>query len=200
MSSTMTGYAVDFGRLKSIYGGTEKPLLEKILVQRRSELRDLNDDVFADDIEAGRLTMQQALKEIFDGKISDPKSGAQYLYALEQICQTIGNWMVPSVLSGIAGGWITKTFGPVLAKKWKLKGVLTLEELMEKGPPLPLPKADDFPAVGSFSPEEVDAALDKLWRVDRTDVDPEVLEGVVEIEGWLKTAQKAGVGLITYYY
>ena len=200
MSSTLTGYAVDFERLRSIYGGNDERLLDKILVQRRRDLREMNEDVFADEIRDGRLTLQQALGDIFAGKITDRKSGAQYHYALEQVCQTVGTWFAPSVLSGIAGGWMFETFGPVLETKWKLKGVLTLKELMEKGPPIPLPEPEEFPAVGSFTPEEVDAALDKLWQVDRTGVDPEVLEGVGEIEGWLKTAQKAGVGLITYYY
>jgi len=200
MSTTLTGYAVDFDRLKSIYGGNNERLLEKILVQRRRDLREMNEGVLADGIRDGRLTVQQALGDIIAGRITDRKSGAQYHYALEQICQTVGTWFAPSVLSGIAGSWMFETFGPVLEKKWKLKGVLTLQELMEKGPPIPLPEPEDFPAVGSFTPEEVDAALDKLWQVDRTGVDPEVLEGVAEIEAWLKTAKKAGVGLITYYY
>jgi hypothetical protein len=151
------------------------------MLKDQAEEFESHDDSYADEIEeAGWPTMRDMLAQIIGGKLNvNEGSEFGYGYAMKILCAQVGRFV---------------------QTEWEVSDVRRVPfntAMMLNGPPLPIPKSDDFPEVGHLSVEDVKAELAAIASV----AEPEVEYEAWDIKGFhqaLQEAAKAGLGLVSF--
>lgn len=82
MSYSLILFAIDIGKVTKLVGSGDEPKLYRLISNMAERLEEMGDD---SDLE----TLTNSLTLIVDGNFSDDQ--ADYLYALEQICEDLGD-------------------------------------------------------------------------------------------------------------
>lgn len=179
MGCATCGYGVDLEKLAAAKGSRDAALLAA--VKEASAVQ------FRQDVQLGTISMslEEALERLIAGDLSDESSdaAAQYLYALELLCNHLGERLDGQehikYLDDL--GWETA------AAELRL--------------PLGLPAPDNFPAVSYLTADEVKADYERFKDEDTDDDDdPYVSEAREEFVWWLKQCADKNLALITFCY
>jgi len=184
MSYSLVPYAIDLEQLRAAVGSRNASLKKEVYTACAERIEEDADDL-EDDDEA--LTLKAAIGELIDGQLSDEDSAHQYGYALEALCQSLGQSLDVDLWCGV---------------RWAAMEVTGLDEsIMAAGPPVDLPDlSGDFPTIGHLDANAVAAAVDKLDAAPSKHDDPDAQELFAEYETWLRTAHKAGKAIVFFYY
>jgi hypothetical protein len=176
-------------------------------------LEDDGDDEYEEEEEEEDLEPQRsvstgaALVHLIMGGKPDPSLGFKYGYALYHLCETLGE--IPDHDSWCSIRWRTLEWIDAFFKKAGIKRKqFSIEDLLAtRGPPVKMPRPDDFPAIGYVELGEMPAILKLL---DPAKMDPliakaaeddqEWLTGMVsELRTWLKRCLDTKRDLICFY-
>lgn len=210
MSYTLTPYLVDLEALRRAVGSGDEALLAAIVAENPERLG--SDEVE----EEGEIPLGQALRHLVMGKLLQKEPAYQYGYALEQLCDHLGEIPACDMWEGI--GWQT------------LEATGVEQVLKRSGPPVPLPPSTDFPRIGHLTAGEIAATVAQLGNRHLTTAAPsgrkprrslasillsalqsritqrppltddDVQELMEEYERWLRHAAASGKSLVLFYY
>jgi hypothetical protein len=128
------------------------------------------------------LTEDQAAEEIIAGNITKRRNAPTYAYALENLCQTLGQFL--------------GDVGTDQLRSLKLKTRLSKVRL-----PVKVPKNDDFPYVSFLEADEVQDEVTNLRPMDLSD--PRDRENETERKRFLQYLEQAAdrhFGVVGFYY
>jgi len=137
MSYTLVPYLVDLDELRRVVGSGDAALLERA--------RERAPDTFAEperDEDDEEVSVGTALRHLVMGEPPQADSAHQYGYALEHLCAVLGR--------GLDAGWWE-------AIRWPVLDATGMSEVLDSGPPVPLPKIADFPRIGFLEPPAIAA-------------------------------------------
>jgi hypothetical protein len=208
MSYTLVPYAIDLEELRGAVGSKDEALLASIR-------EGWTEDVDEEEREEGKVTADRALNDLIMGTPRGEEAGYQYGYALERLCEHLGERLA-------ADYWESIT--------WRvLQGTGMGDLLHESGPPVPLPKIDDFPTTGHLTADRVRELAARLGEKPPTSValsgkkkrrsfqewlvgkvlekitrrpmprDEDLVECMEEYAGWLREAAAKGKGIVFFY-
>jgi hypothetical protein len=154
----------------------------------------------AEDIDAeAATTVRDAFAHMINGERYGEEFGFVYGYALEFLCEHVGE-RLPN------GGWsaMRSEWAEMADEALELVGVqeetLRLSRLMNRGSPIPLPTIEDFPGIGYLRGPEIKAALEAFDEKKLTLVgDDEMRESLAELRGWLRRCEAGGRDLVCFY-
>jgi hypothetical protein len=208
MSYSLIPYLIHLPALKLIPGSTDDALIASVIASRPEEFEDGGED-------EGEISLRAALTDLVMGKTLDPKSAHQYGYALEKLCDHIGERLDSDCWESI---------------RWSLIEATGMERLLRTGPPVQIPAIDSFPAIGHLDASEITQILDDLgdghlksavpyapkykptissrilsFLLSRLSgrpplTDEDLAEPLEEYEGWLREAAAKQKSLVFFYY
>jgi hypothetical protein len=150
-----------------------------------------------------------ALVHLIMGGNPDPSLGFKYGYALFHLCLTLGDmpeeydsWCsIRSRTLDLFDAFLKKAGVP--PKTFAVNAFL-----VERGPPVEMPRPDDFPAIGYLDRDEIPAVVDLLDPARLGPVlakqkgeEREWLEGATaELRSWLETCVRTKRDLVCFYF
>ncbi len=177
MSLTIDVYAISLDRLDQVLGSCDQLLLDAILANHSDEQTlqgELDDSV--------EFTTADGISDLIFGLTDENCPGCFYGYGLMAICAHIGKEL-PNI-SGIAGAfaWMDKIDAALIAKSIPL----SLQDLVTAGAPVSIPMAEDWPTIGVWYPETIQAGWEAIQahQLDREDMN--VDEMITQFRGWLE--------------
>jgi hypothetical protein len=198
MSLGMMIYLVDGAEIRGIAAGNKKELLALVRQRAAREIARLEEDLESEIEEVcPGFSLTQALREIFDGTLTQPECGVLYGHAFALICSSLGTWLSNRYFERAGGDWLPR-FDQVLTSAGV--GIQFDGGLVGRCPiPLPEPK-DGFPEIGHWAAEEIRAALPRLERLLPQLSDEDVAGALEEVHDWLLEASAAPYGIIVGVY
>jgi hypothetical protein len=169
MSYTLVPYLIDLGRLQAVAGGGDAALVDALSAKYP---RRVNGPVL------------EALSRIVHGRIDpDPGGAAAYAVALGALCDHLGERLDNEMFQDTGGDYLSEA---------------GLDDLLQTGPPLPIPHTGDFPVVGHLPPQR---AAEEVARLERLPPhpDPIVMRGRSQYDDWLQAATREQRGIVVYY-
>lgn len=204
MSYTVCPYLLKIDDLKSVVGSCDQVLLTAVLKNKAEENGDVWDeepnedncdecidddnDAPEDDDDDGDI--KTVIHAIINGDLNNENiQPYQYGYALEAICQYLGEREFVEALESVRGAW---TFDEMWS--W----------ILESKSPVPLPDDGDFPSIGHLYHTDIQTELDRTNALDFSDYHENDQEMYTEIRESLielyETALKKQLDIITFYY
>ena len=177
MSYCLIPYMIDLAQLRSAVGGKDAGLVRAI--------RSSNPEKFDDPDPRYPLTLGDALSHLVMGEPNNPKVPHQYGYALEVLCQRLGQGLGCDMWGGVRFAALDDS------------GVGTV---MGSGPPVTLPVNRDVPVIGYLDRQQVATAVAEFPAGGLTNDDEDLQELVTEYEGWLRRVAAAGKDLVLFFY
>lgn len=188
MSYGIHAYAIDFEALTAALGSGDEVLLRRLQEDHRDELSSL-DQLFDDDIAEGAPSVGDALRLLIKGGATPSQpDNAQYGYALELICRSLGEALYPDSLTQLSISWLSAQ--PALNELGAGAGVLR--------PLLPLPL--DFPGVGCIAPDDVMEKVAEARAAASASLDPDTEDCYAEYLRWLDRALLGRRALLSFLY
>lgn len=194
MGYSYSVYAVDLAKLQKVWASADDKT-KRALLKKQAERIEQNDKWFATRIEAGAPTLATCIDDIFAGKVTKKKFGYQYGYALEAICAHLG-----SRIEDLDMTWFAEFLDPYLKKQ---KQASTQKLIGHDVRPIAIPKADDFPEIGTIDAAgmtKLAAALDAIEDAVEEEDDGDAAEVIEELRGWLARAKKAKKQIVWFVY
>ncbi|MEW4569390.1 hypothetical protein AB1L88_16115 [Tautonia sp. JC769] len=202
MSYILTPIAVDLGRIASLIGSGDDRLVGVLVEEFGHRIKRIDKMAadHAEDIEAeAATTVRDALAQMVNGERYDEEVGFVYGYALEFVCEHLGECLPNEGWSGIRAEW-AEMADEALGSVGVDEAALRLGSLMYRGSPVPLPAIDDFPFIGYLRGPEIKAALEAFDEERLTRVgDDEMRSSLAELRGWLRRCEASGRDLICFY-
>jgi hypothetical protein len=121
-----------------------------------------------------------AIGRIVDGKATDPAHAADYGYALQRICDALGESLANSAFYPSSNAAL-RAFDTELRARGS---TFSVAALAFGRPPIALPQPDDFPFIGAIGPE----ALASTAELDLAAAPAEGAVGWREVGGWIAKA------------
>jgi hypothetical protein len=151
MGYGIMAYRIDAAELLSIPGSLDVNLVSEILKAYNNEIER------EEDSEGAKGSHRLALLEIVTGTCLGAIGPHVYGYALEYICEFLGEYLSPSPFDRCSEEelkFVDET----------LKLPVSLRSMAGFDPPIPLPNPNGFPGVGYWSPERIAEAKTVLER------------------------------------
>jgi len=184
MSYTVNAFVIDIAALRERIARHDLSLLSGLDEDAEAIDEDLGDD--------GPTTLEHA-RRIVLGQTEDEGSNAKYGYALQLICEAVGQWQPNDQWSSMRSTW----FGTVDEALKNAGCPLALTTaLFYNGPPVEVPRPDDFPGMGHVEPEQAGILCGAL-RQALPALPPQPRAAVAQVVGWLEAGR--GVGIVTFY-
>lgn len=150
-----------------------------------------------------------ALRHLIMGEELDRRAGFKYAYVLECLCRHFGeelphdNWC--GVRSG--SGWFQELDATLREAGVPPQTLSVCRHLVERGPPIPVPRHGDFPYVGYLTLTEIETALQALSAARIDDLGDEgegddetwLPEGLEDLRGWLRECVDSQRDLVCFY-
>lgn len=188
MSYGVHAYAVDFDALTRAIGSGDTLLVKRLQEEHRDELSSL-DELFEEDIVEGAPSVGEALRLLIAGEATGSQpDNAQYGYALEFMCRSLGEALYPHRLTQLSISWLAAQ--PMLNELGASPGPLS--SLM----PIPL----EFPGVGFVDPSEVPEKISEVRAAASSSSDPDAGECYSEYLNWLEKALRGPRALVSFLY
>jgi hypothetical protein len=194
MSMALTLYLVELERVHAAIGSRDDKLRRQISGRFKDDFARA-DEYFDHEISGGAPTRRDALRAVIEGGPFDRAHGFQYAYAYQAICRHFGAYLDNNWFSPFRGSWV-EDVDRGLERLGMTPRVMTF---MYGGLPEPLPRPDDFPSYGEWSPELCRRGLAE-WQAataeQRAAVDREALSAIESCVGWMRAAVgKPGAGV-----
>lgn len=188
-------FAIDIGKLRSVYGSKDRELLAKILENKAEDIDD-NNAFFEDEIADGEMPdTAMALAQIFHAEVQSNVEGAMYGYALQMLADYMGQL--------VEGG----EYGVAAVRDQPFDSLL-----LQSGPPIPIPVPSDFPEIGFLSLDQISDEIARARNYQdnlgndskltpyqqRMAQSEEVIEDVHAYIETLEMAQKLGLGIVSF--
>ena len=181
MSYALSAFVVDIPKLESIIGSKDASVIDAVKANN-AEFFEEEEEEFDDD----ELWLSTAIQHLVMGEERDPEEAHQYGYALQEICDYLGDPQDCDIWSGV---------------RWGCVEGCGLEDLLTKtGPPVELPPNDDFPNIGHIRRGEVNEYLQAATNRAENCQDGEIQELLDEYISWLKTAQSSSLDIVFFYH
>jgi hypothetical protein len=180
MSYSLRAYLVTLDEVRRTVGSRDSALVKAIV--------DYHPEAFAEepDPDDEEIPLAQALEELVAGEFRHPNSAHQYGYALEEVCDYLGEELPSDCWCDIR--WIC-------LKETGMERVFDQVGCPVKLPPNP----GSFPAIGHLAGDAIGRLLAELGDGHLTHEDEEFQEMLDEYEDWLRTAAAQGKDLIFFY-
>jgi hypothetical protein len=172
-----------------------------------------SDDDDVDDVEEAReprreLSTGAALVHLILGGTPNPSVGFKYGYALFHLCLTLGDVPDHDAWCSIRSQTLDGVDAFLKAAGIKPKAFTVDKFLINRGPPVTMPRPDDFPSIGYLDRDEVTAVLAML---DPARLDPVLAaqsarkrewlrEMTAELRSWLETCARTKLDLVCFYF
>jgi hypothetical protein len=197
MGYGLTTYAVSADKLRSAFGSRDERLLHHVLSV-------YGDDMASDDARyETALPEAEVMREIIYGTISLPNEGSLYSFTFEYLCRYFGAWLS------------NRHFYPCNSQHLSrmddaLNLPVKLMDLVNGELPVKLPRPDDFPGVGYWTPEQIAEGAAQLRRLNLERPDKALADALREmphlpnqvrgIRDWLTSARRRRNGIVVGYY
>ncbi|MCH2180707.1 MAG: hypothetical protein MK108_01755 [Mariniblastus sp.] len=180
MNYRLVPYALKLTKLRSLIGCQQENLpiqvCQQFLLAEHAK-HPIGVDAHAD--------LFDALDDLVGGGNLDPERGCHYGYALQAICQYIGNRLD------------SKHWNHV---KWAVLEDTGLNAVMGKGSPIDLPLIPDFPTIGHLSNRKIRRRIEEP-RGNSLKIESENVHGLLrDFDGWVEQAYEARQDLVFFYY
>jgi hypothetical protein len=140
------------------------------------------------------------LRHLVMGGPYDRRAGVAYGYWLKHLAESYGE-LLPNDCWVPAGTRFVDEVEAALVAAGVPTGRLSLSRLFFDGPPMELPPPDDFPGIGFMSRTDAPEAVRALDDADLSALpDPEILESVDQLRGWLSTCADSRRDLLCFYH
>ncbi len=182
MSYVLSGCIIDLAKLRSVVGSGDASIVDAVKANAPEAFED--EEEYADDDEP---VLSEALRGLVMGDEIDPDNAFQYGYALQELCDYLGEMPEVDIWGGVG---------------WGAVEVCGLEELLTKtGSPVPIPLEDgDFPAIGHINREQVGAYLQAANKRLQNSTDGEADGLLDEYIAWLETADEQKLDIVFFYH
>jgi hypothetical protein len=200
---SLTVYAVPLDELARVPGSRDRALIDAVVAESEysfsqvDEMAERFDE--EEDGEENRVpTCRVALTRLVEGEdLGDVPGhhGYVYGYVLEGVCSHLGEEM--ENVSAISGSsrWMDG-IDRLLAE---VEVPLSLVDLVYGGSPIRIPEPDDYPAIGRWSPEQVERALGPLRGVYAEPSKGDEWDTVLQIRRWVEfAAARPGHGIVGF--
>jgi hypothetical protein len=173
---------------------------------------DDDDDDLDDEVEVREprreLSTGAALVHLIHGGNPDPSVGYKYGYALFHLCLTLGDVPDHDAWCSIRSEALDGVDAFLKAAGVKPKSFTVDEFLVNRGPPVPMPRPEDFPSIGYLERDEVPAVLALLAPAR---LDPVLAkqtarkrdwlgEMTAELRSWVEACARAERDLVSFYF
>jgi hypothetical protein len=193
MSYTLAAYAVDPVLLETTFGSNDLSLLHGIREQCREKIEDY-DAQEREIYGATSPSTESALVAIFDGTIAPELPPANYGYALEMICESIGRALSYEHFSHLNSA----TF-PILEQLEWIR-----DHFRSDMPyPIPIPRIEDFPCISYLKGVEISAIIARPPTPDTISDDDArrvAADMIAEYLHWIREACASNCALVTICY
>lgn len=197
VSTFLYTYSVPLERLRRIPGSRDRQLVDQIVAvsdEAISRTDEAMNEAFDDEVIPRFMSCGHAIRQIVDGEPLDEELGVIYAHAYELICEALA--------TDCRGQW-----GPISSSTAYFECLdralehvdvpLRCSDLMCTRSIISMPRPDDFPSLGWWSPETIAASyrplqklrspLRRLMRMGRR-LDVELAEALPDIEAWIGDA------------
>ena len=130
------------------------------------------------------LSHAEALREIFIGQFTEDVNGSRYGWPLECLCRFIGTPLSNEGFSPCKIGWYEELDEVLELHRVRLR----FADLIYQ-PPIPIPRADDWPCVGHWGANEI-ATIEPLAGIIQNIDDREVKQALETALDWLRDGVK----------
>jgi hypothetical protein len=194
MGYGLSVFLVPGKKLAAIPGSGDQRQLEHVLNKMASSLASY-DEQMVDVSDPNDLTHGQALREIFEGHFSKPRLYSRYGWALEILCDFLGERLDNGPFCPCDDDWYEQ-----LDEVLEEAGVPIRFLYLTGNPPIPLPSQNDWPEVGHWTNLEIRQAapllVGRLLQVE----DEEVGEALEAMQGWLGQAAKVRGSILVGFH
>jgi hypothetical protein len=191
MAEKTDAYIVPFDELRRAVGSKDKTLLAGVV----DEFGWMLDEADGNREEDEELSCLEAVTALINGKNLSRlprRLRSIYGYALEAICARIGGFV-----GEIHGEW-----DELLDEFFAEHGVpLCFSDLVLGDTVIGLPQPECHPEIGSWTPEQVAAAVGPLEQLDLEalkESDEEMADVVIEVRSWVVGAHRRGYGMMAF--
>jgi len=178
MSYVLQSYVIDLQVLTSAIGSKDQALLRSVI--------ESDPDAFEEVLGGREIQPQQALSELVMDLALDPEQGHAYGNALEKLCAHLGSGLPVKYWDAVRDAALSAT------------GVDKILE--ESGPPVKLPRVDDFPIIGHIPAEKMVVTMKEMRLRLQNCRDDGVTDLLEEFIEWLEQAETEKKGLVLVYH
>jgi hypothetical protein len=181
MSLALRAYLLANEDDSRVLGCRRQALLDEVLAVIADRLADYDEQ--GDVEEKGQIGHAQALRELFDGRLTRPDCGPIYGWAYELYCSSMGEWLPGNPFSPCRYGWLFE-----LDKFLAGHGVpLRLAQLVGDCP-IPLPEPRELPCIGHWQFDAIRAARQPLAEALAVTTAPAAAAALGVVSRWLEKA------------
>lgn len=182
MSSSVSVYAVSIDQLKQAVGSGDLALIFGITETHSDFFASINEI----DEDAER-TCAQAAAELIHDDISGDAPGYLYGYAMEAICSYLSEEPLANICPIVGTSeWIDQ----VDAALDDMAVPLSIDALVYRGCPIPIPEPNDYPFIGVWTAQEIAEAKTALQNAEPTGPDAQIAETLQQIREWIDMARQ----------
>lgn len=196
MSYALSVFLVPEALLCQCVGKNDHVMLAQALEACEAQLADFDEQDDAPNFENYDVDISHAdaLREIFSGRYTEDVEGCRYGWALEALCEFLGERLDNSGFCPCRANWYFD-----LDEELESRGIaLKFRDLIYDSP-VDIPTPDDFPNIGHWSRKQI-ALLPQLEIALQTFDDGEMEEAVETAIGWLKQAADEPGSLIIGFH
>jgi len=178
MSYVLQPYIIDLKALTSAIGSKDQVLLQSVI--------ESDPEAFEEVLGGREIQPLQALGDLVMGAPCNPEQGHAYGQALERLCAHLGSGLPLRHWDAVRDAALSAT------------GVDKILE--ESGPPVKLPRVDDFPIIGHIPAEKVVMTMKEMRLRLQNCRDDGVTDLLEEFIEWLDQAEAEKKGLVLIYH
>ncbi|MGL4420861.1 MAG: DUF7691 family protein [Gemmataceae bacterium] len=192
-------FAVDWEPYLGLLGCRDEELLAELTAEWADFFVEIDE---LDELDELSTSTADALRHFLLGEPMDRKIGSKYGYVLEELAWGYGTPLDNFHWCPISSAWVCEQLSPAVRTAGVPADVFSFERhLLFRGPPVPIPPPDDWPAIGYLTPAEAAVAAAAFDRLDPEQFRPiDGHEQVAAVRGWLAQCRDAGHGLVAFYH
>ena len=200
MSYRLLPIAVDLDALRLAIRSRDAALVGKIRGRFYADTKKINQLLKqAFDADDEPLSIDDVLRHLIMDEPYREEAGFAYGYGLELLCRQIGKTLPNGGWSAVRGDWFD-TVAAGLRGCGVYSSALSIRDLAFRGPPVPLPPIDEFPAIGYLTAAEIGTARAALAAADLSRLEEdEVVPAIRQVNGWLDACAEASRDLVCFY-
>jgi hypothetical protein len=180
-------YSVDIDGLRALCGSGDNQRRRVICGRFRGDIERFNDE-FGLSGERGGENLFTAIQHLVMGE-EKTLPGYLYGYGFKYIVQFSGRFLDNSPFYPCPSAYLLDEVDPAIAATGAR---ISMSGLIFDGPPVPFPRADDFPAIGYWTAADVAGAVEPLASG--------TTDEVRMLARWTAEASSSGRGIVGFYH
>jgi hypothetical protein len=200
MSYRLLPIAVDLDALRLAIRSRDAALVGKIRGRFYADTKKINQLLKqAFDADDEPLSIDDVLRHLIMDEPYRAEAGFAYGYGLELLSRQIGKTLPNGGWSAVRGDWFD-TVAAGLRGCGVYSSAFSIRDLAFRGPPVPLPPIDEFPAIGYLTEAEIGTARAALGAADFSRLeDEEVVAAIRQVNSWFDACAEASRDLVCFY-